>query len=63
MQNTATLNGVTISSASHFVGADNSQTTLLNTITNSGTMSLASTGNGADFYISGDVTLTGVARC
>ena len=59
VQNTATLNGVTISSASHFVGADNSQTTLLNTITNSGTMSLASTGNGADFYISGDVTLTG----
>ena len=59
VQDTATLNGVTISTGSQFVGADNSQTTLLNTITNRGTMALASTGNGADLFISGDVTLTG----
>ena len=59
VQDSATLNGVTISSGSQFVGADNSQTTLLNTITNSGTITLASTGNGADLFISGDVTLTG----
>ena len=59
VQDTATLNGVTVSSGSRFVGADNSQTTLLNTITNHGTMELASTGNGADLFISGDVILTG----
>ena len=49
VQETATLNGVTISSGSQFVGADNSATTLVGTITNSGTLALASTGQAADF--------------
>ena len=44
VQNGATLNGVTVSSGSQFVGAPNSQTTLMGTITNNGTMALASTG-------------------
>ena len=59
VQETATLNGVTIASGSQFVGADNSATTLVGTISNSGTLSLASTGQAADFVISGEVTLTG----
>ncbi len=59
VQESATLNGVTVSSGSQFVGAPNSQTTLVGTITNNGTMTLASTGFAADFVLSGDVTLTG----
>ena len=43
--NSATLNGVTVSSGSQFVSATNSQTTLVGTITNNGTMALASTGS------------------
>ena len=57
--NAATLNGVTVSSGSRFVGAPNSATTLVGTITNNGTMTLASTGLAADFVLNGDVTLTG----
>ena len=60
VQESATLNGVTVLSGSQFfVGAPNSQTTLVGTITNNGTMTLASTGFAADFVLSGDVTLTG----
>jgi len=59
VQNAATLNGVTIAAGSRFVGADNSQTILLGTITNNGTMALASTGPAADFYLGGDATLAG----
>jgi hypothetical protein len=59
VQDAATLSGVTLSTGSHFVGAPNSQTTLVGTITNNGTMELASTGPAADFFVSGDVTLIG----
>ena len=59
VQESATLNGVTVSSGSQFVGAPNSQTTLVGTITNNGTMALVSTGLDADFVISGNVTLAG----
>ncbi len=48
-----------MSSGSRFVGANNSATTLLNTITNNGTMALASTGLAADFFVGGDITLAG----
>jgi hypothetical protein len=60
VENTATLNEVTISTGSQFVGANNSITTLQSTITNNGTMALASSGLAADFFVSGsNVTLTG----
>lgn len=59
VQETATLDGVTVSAGSRFVGVDNSATTLRGALTNNGTISLASTGQAADFVISGDVTLTG----
>ena len=58
-QNTATLNGVTIATGSTFVGAPNSLTTLVGTITNNGTLALASTGQAADLYVFQEVTLTG----
>jgi hypothetical protein len=59
VQNTATLNDVTIASGSTFVGAPNSLTTLVGTITNNGTLALASTGPAADFFVFQEVTLTG----
>ncbi|MBP1729840.1 MAG: hypothetical protein H6Q55_269, partial [Deltaproteobacteria bacterium] len=51
--------GVTIASGSTFVGAPNSLTTLVGTITNNGTLALASTGQAADLYVFQEVTLTG----
>ncbi|MEP6822649.1 MAG: hypothetical protein ABI946_09905, partial [Chthoniobacterales bacterium] len=54
---TATLNGVTNSGS--FVANNNSTTTFSGTITNTGSILLASTGNFTDLVINDDVTLTG----
>ena len=54
---TATLNTLTLSGM--FITNNNSTTTLVGTITNTGTISPLSTGNLTDLVLSGDVTLTG----
>ena len=55
--NTATL--ISLTNAGNFIGNNNSFTTLVGTITNTGSISLNSTGNVADLILSGDVALTG----
>ena len=55
--NTATLTNLT--SAGTFFGLDNTTTTLVGTITNSGVMSFFSTGNLTDLSLAGSVTLNG----
>lgn len=55
--NTATLNTLTLIGA--FNANNNTTTTLIGTITNTGVISINSTGNFTDLTLNGDVTLTG----
>ncbi len=55
----STLNSVTISSGSTATVENNSTTTLQGTLTNNGTLQMASGGNSTDLIISGTVTHTG----
>ena len=56
---TSTLNGVTISTGSTATVENNSSVTLAGTLTNNGTLALASTGNNTFIQITGTVTNTG----
>ncbi len=55
----STLDGVTISTGSTVTAENNTATTLKDTLTNNGTLAIASTGNLTDVVISGTVTHTG----
>ena len=55
--NSCTL--IDLTNAGAFIGDNNTTTTLVGTINNSGSITLASIGNFTDLSISGDVTLTG----
>ena len=56
---TATLSGLTISSGSSYQVNNNTTTFLNGTITNKGTITLASAGNGTNLELAGNTTLTG----
>ena len=55
--NTTTLTSLTL--AGNFTSTNNTTTTLVGAITNTGTISPLSTANLTDLVLSGDVTLTG----
>ncbi len=60
--NSATLNGVTLSTGSTYAVPDNTNTFLQGTITNNGTIQLNSTNDNTDLLISGAVTLAGSGK-
>ncbi len=57
--NTATLSKVTLSTGSNYQVNNAATTTLVNSFTNNGTFTLASTGNDTELLISGNVSLNG----
>ncbi len=57
--NNSTLSGLTISAGSTVATPNNTTTTLAGTITNNGTITLNSVGNGTSLLLSGNVTLNG----
>jgi hypothetical protein len=57
--NSATLSGLTLSTGSNYQINNAAATTLVGTITNNGTIALASGGNGTSLILSGNVTLNG----
>ncbi len=55
---TATLSNLTVSSGSTYTGQNNTNTYLVGTITNNGTLALAGTNNATEFRVQGGQTLT-----